>query len=99
MSDLTLPLPCFACGKVLQCVWGEGSFQPADAVIFSSPGTYGSAAFDEMDGSSLMLNICDDCLRAHADRVALSVPVRVAKPDPILSRWEPPRRRTGGEQQ
>jgi hypothetical protein len=90
MNDLALPLPCFACGKDLLCIWGDGSFQPDDAVTFSSPGNYGSTVFDEMDDSRLMINICDECLRTHAQRTALSTPIRTPKPDPILSRWAPP---------
>lgn len=92
--ELSLPPPCFSCGKTLTPAFEAeelSSLQAWDAVIFSSPGNYGSRVFDEMDGSRLLLNICDECLIKGAERTVLSKPDRTTpKPPPILSRWEPP---------
>jgi hypothetical protein len=101
MTDLTLPPPCFTCGKELPAAFDvpDGDFpstQAWGAVMFSSPGNFGSAVFDEMDGSRLVINICDLCLCRFFDRVVHSTPARVPKPAPILSRWEPPHPGTGG---
>lgn len=96
MDPVKLPPPCFACGKELRPAWEspDGEFpstQAWDAVIFSSPGNFGSAVFDEMDGSRLRINICDACLVERAERTVLSKPNHsVPKPPPILSRWVPP---------
>jgi hypothetical protein len=93
VDEMTLPLPCFACGKALEPVAPDRqppTMQAYDAVMFSTPGNYGSTVFDEMDGTRLVLNICDQCLRDHPDRVVLSTPVLVQRVEPTLSRWEPP---------
>jgi hypothetical protein len=59
MSDV---LPCIACGKALEPV-GSGSPNHADdANEFSTHGQYGSTKFDPMDGSLLVVNICDECI-------------------------------------
>jgi hypothetical protein len=38
--------------------------QPNDANTLSSIGTYGSRVFDPLDGSYVIVNVCDDCLEA-----------------------------------
>lgn len=57
-------LPCFKCGKELKPVCPDDSDrnQPYDGVTFSTSGQYGSTVFDEIDGSKLAINVCDDCL-------------------------------------
>lgn len=59
-------LPCIVCGKKLKDI-GSGSINhPSEGISFSSPGQYGTTAFDPMDGSLLEINICDGCIVAAA---------------------------------
>jgi len=44
-----------------------GGNQPDNATEFYSEGHYGSTTFDPMDGTEIVVNICDNCIR---DRVA-----------------------------
>ncbi len=63
---------CLKCDKELEAAFGEGDdYPPSEAVIFYAQGNYGSTVFDPMDGSSLKIYICDDCLSKAADKVAL----------------------------
>lgn len=80
-------LPCIACGKQLQNSFEDVENQPSEGTAFHTHGHYGSTIFDPMDGQYLELNVCDDCLRKHSDRVLLS---RKAKPvlcDGVLVGW------------
>lgn len=64
-------LPCFTCGRKLLNVAIDGDEnQPSEGTEFRSYGHYGSTFWDSFDGEELVLNICDDCLRARADRLA-----------------------------
>ena len=58
-------IPCFRCGKPLKD-WSAGNNQPFDALEFSSYGHYPSSLFDPGDASELVVNLCDDCIRAGA---------------------------------
>lgn len=90
---VSVTMSCFVCGKVLRPAFEDdlSTLQAWGAVIFTSPGNFGSHVFDEMDGSRLLINICDGCLVAGAERTVLSKPGRsIPKPPPILSRWVPP---------
>ena len=60
-------LPCFCCGKELENVI-NGENQPYDGIEFFTYGHYGTAVFDHMDGSRLILNICDNCLWSNIDK-------------------------------
>lgn len=42
---------------------------PMDGLHFQSYGHYGSSVFDPMDGSSLDIAICDECLLKHKDKI------------------------------
>ena len=55
-------LECFRCGKPLDNIMGEDGQQPVGGLTFSTCGHYGSAFFDPLDGSSIELSICDECL-------------------------------------
>lgn len=73
-------LPCLVCGSVLENVGGADN-QPAEGTEFRTSGHYGSTFFDSFDGEELVLNVCDACLRARADRLAVQkrfLPVRSA---------------------
>jgi hypothetical protein len=60
-------VPCFKCGTEMQRVWDGGyELQPSDGLHFDTTGAYGSTAFDPMDGSSLNIIICDECIVAGA---------------------------------
>lgn len=65
------PLPCIVCGFQPKNAFGRHARpqdinQPYQAIVFTSHGQYGSTLFDEMDGSFLELNVCDDCVKAAA---------------------------------
>lgn len=66
---MTHALPCIICDKPLRNIATNGENQPSGGTEFTTHGHYGSTVFDPMDGSILVLNICDDCLRKHAGRV------------------------------
>lgn len=62
-------LPCLVCGKTLRNAFSDQENQPEDGTEFRSYGHYGSSFWDSMHGEELVLNVCDDCLRRHADRL------------------------------
>jgi hypothetical protein len=63
-------LPCLACGaRLLNVDCTECDNQPLDGVEFTSLGHYGSTVFDPMDGSRLVINVCDACLKARHSRI------------------------------
>ncbi|MFV8142231.1 hypothetical protein ACNQR7_32090 [Mycolicibacterium senegalense] len=63
-------LPCFKCGKTLLNACDESDNQPQEGTEFRTYGHYGSTVWDSFDGEELVLNICDDCLRRHTERLA-----------------------------
>lgn len=86
--------PCIVCGCEIEHVDGPNPRngmtscvnQPHAGTAFTSPGHYGSTAWDPMDGSHLEFNICDPCLRqAGKDGRVLvgrrSRPVKVDAPN------------------
>ena len=95
-EPIEAPVPCFGCGKALEWIFKDSSEedelptnQSWGAVLFTSPGNFGSQAYD--DGyRHLEINICDECLVAGAERVAQATPVRIIPPTPTLSRWAAP---------
>jgi len=62
------PLPCIVCQKTLKPVFENREereyCQPKNANTFHTTGTYGSTVFDPLDGSIVIVNICDLCLVA-----------------------------------
>lgn len=92
MEQTVEPLPCFACGKPLEPVFdrfAKETRQPADAVMFSSYGQYGSTAFDPQDNSQIQINICDPCLRGRKDRVWHVRYTRQAAQEMFSKPWNP----------
>lgn len=82
ISDLTFPLPCIVCDKKLESAFpgAKESTQPLHALGFVGHGAYGSN-FDPMDGRlSLLINVCDDCLKAKGEAGSV-----------IMATQEPPR--------
>lgn len=63
-------LPCFKCGKTLKNAVEESQNQPREGTEFRTYGHCGSTFWDSFDGEELVLNICDECLREHAERLA-----------------------------
>lgn len=63
-------LPCLICGKTLLNAFAESENQPQEGTEFRTYGHYGSTFWDSFDGEELVLNVCDDCLRERADRLA-----------------------------
>jgi hypothetical protein len=77
-----LPMPkyereCLCCGKKLESSIGLLfdepeeilNFPPYPGTIFETSGNYGSTVFDSFGHSKLSIVICDECMKAHADRV------------------------------
>lgn len=64
-------LPCFACGCALTNVFPTSDNQPDGGTVFRTRGHYGSTFWDSFDGEDLVLNICDDCLRACSQRLGV----------------------------
>ena len=82
VETISNPLPCIVCKTVLLPVFpsmekSETEYvQPALANTFLSSGTYGSTVFDPCDGSTALLNVCDDCLSVAMEQgVAVVVPL------------------------
>ena len=66
MSEVRHALPCFVCQKPLQNVESSSAInQPMRGTEFISYGHYGSTIFDPMDGTILVMNVCDPCLSAR----------------------------------
>ncbi len=55
-------LPCIVCGKHLVNVFEDAENQPADGLVITTHGNYGSTVFDPMDGNFLEFNVCDECI-------------------------------------
>lgn len=63
-------LPCFKCGETLLNAFPDQENQPSEGTEFRTYGHYGSTFWDNFDGEELVLNVCDNCLNAHKDRLA-----------------------------
>lgn len=62
-------VPCFTCGTTLGNVAEEAVNQPDGGTEFRTYGHYGSTFWDSFDGEQIIVNICDECLREHTDRI------------------------------
>lgn len=85
MSDLQhCRVGCLVCKRSLDNIQPNGN-QPLRGLEFTSPGHYGSGVFDPMDGTRLVINICDACLTEAAlkGHVLLSQPPRPMPADII----------------
>ena len=70
-------LPCIVCGKVHESSDSgykgpKPSFQQHDATVFSTVGNYGSTFWDSFDNEHCVIVVCDECLRAHPERIAFT---------------------------
>ena len=65
-------LPCIVCGRKLEN-FGSDENHPLKGVEFVARGHYGSAVFDPTDGSRMIANICDECLKAAKMRKAVRI--------------------------
>lgn len=54
-------MKCIVCKKELQNIFEEGH-QPMNGLSFKTYGHYGSTYFDPMNGSSLCIAVCDECI-------------------------------------
>jgi hypothetical protein len=91
------PLPCLKCGRKVgrafpPSVTGEDDVQPYRATMFTTHGHYGSTVFDEMNGTYLLIDVCDRCLvTAAIDGLVLLVePGCELRPPVKLTVWDPP---------
>jgi hypothetical protein len=65
---------CFKCEKLLDNEhYKSGNkyvyVHPMGGLHFQSHGHYGSTVFDPMDGSSIDIAICDECLKQHKNKI------------------------------
>jgi hypothetical protein len=67
---------CFCCDKELDNMHYESRnkesyvyVHPMGGLHFRTYGHYGSAVYDPMDGSSLDLAICDECVMLRKDKI------------------------------
>ena len=63
-------LPCLVCGTTLDNVTDDATNQPSEGTEFTTYGHYGSTFWDSMDGEEIAINVCDECLTKHTDRIA-----------------------------
>lgn len=54
-------LHCVKCDKSLENIIRSG-YQPLNGLAFQTEGHYGSAYFDQMNGTYLEIAICDECV-------------------------------------
>lgn len=92
MSPVIQPLPCIVCGFQPRRAFGDhGDDQthrvPYAATMFNAgTGHYGSTVWDEMSPyRSLSINVCDECLVAGKERVAVVDSI----PQPSKVTYEP----------
>lgn len=71
-------LSCIVCDRNFESAANDPSFDfvPYEGTLFYSHGHYGSTVFDPMDGTQLEVIVCDECLKARWQRVALVHPGR-----------------------
>lgn len=90
MSDYGLP--CIRCDLPLKNVGlGDGVNQPQEGTAFMSRGHYGSTVHDPPVGDyTLEINVCDDCLKAHAQTHVLATTDRrpILAPSGVLIGYE-----------
>lgn len=63
MPDNQLKCVCIACRKEMQNIMEGHGIQPSGGVAFATQGHYGSTVFDPMDGTTIEICVCDDCLK------------------------------------
>ena len=79
---------CFKCAGRLTPVFKDDVPQYDGAVMFCASGNYGSTVFDPCGGEvRLVINICDTCLVAGANRV-LEETTPVVRPDVSYAPWK-----------
>lgn len=78
--------PCLICGMQVETEFGSPE-QGSGGTCFSTPGHYGSTAFDPMDGSLLSVILCDPCLIGHAERVLICTDTEADEPE--WEEWHP----------
>lgn len=83
MSDNAM-LPCFKCGKELRNAFRQQDNQPSEGTEFRTYGHYGSTFWDSFNGEEIVINICDDCLKANTTAIARHKRFRV-----IMVEWPP----------
>jgi len=70
MVDRVPTLPCIRCDKPLQPAIAGAENQPIGGTEFFSYGHYGSA-YDPMDGTAVVINLCNECLMQRASESAV----------------------------
>lgn len=83
-------LPCLVCGRTLRNAWDGADNQPSEGTEFRTYGHYGSTFWDSMHGEQLVLNVCDNCLRTHKDRLGQQkryIPLSHPYVGPVGKQW------------
>lgn len=62
-------IECVCCGKEMPNIMERKGVQPVGGLEFHTAGHYGSTFFDPMDGTLLIVGICDECLLANSARL------------------------------
>jgi len=70
VADSIPTLPCIRCDRPLEPALEDAENQPYGGTEFVSYGHYGSS-YDPMDGTAIVINICDSCLYARSKENAV----------------------------
>ena len=67
-------IACFCCDKSMENMHYKSRdsyvyVHPMSGLHFQTYGHYGSTVFDPIDGSSLDIAICDECIKQRKDRI------------------------------
>lgn len=81
-----LTAPCIVCGAVLENLVDDGN-HPLEGLAFVTEGHYGSTEFDPMDGTALIVNICDSCLERERKEKNGSILYFDGNAKPSYSLW------------
>lgn len=71
---MRLKRKCLICGKPIRSALTNKLIQeftdpPADAVVFTASGNFGSKVFDSVGYEQLEIIVCDHCLTTRSDHV------------------------------
>lgn len=87
-----IQMHCIKCGVALESATVDSVVQPLNGLAFTSYGHFGSTVFDPMDGTTLEICICDECLTKAGSigHVIHGSPATVPRPIyPKLTIWQP----------
>lgn len=79
---------CIVCDKYLEpCYPEEERYSPViGGLHFATSGAYGTTVFDPMDGSSIEVAVCDECLKKKWPQVRHNPPDTPDTPEQLEAR-------------